>query len=628
MDKKGSSIDQSEDFPQIPGYKIKRRLGEGGMADVYLAFQENLEREVAIKILDSIFLKDEQILKRFKNEAHTAAKLVHPNIITIHDVGQSGDNHYIVMEYLTESLRDRMELKGKLPPAEALMITKKLAGALSYAHDKGIIHRDIKPDNVMFSSDGAPVLVDFGIARAIDLNTRLTMTGVSVGTPYYMSPEQCRGEKPDGRSDIYSLGVELFELLTGNLPYKSETPTGVIYLHTQGPVPGLPGVLSKYQPLIDRMMAKKKEARVKNGVELIKLIERLESERIPIQHDKSSIQAPAETMMEPEYQRDSSIHLHPHPQVKRKRILAWAVIMVVFMGLLIYFLIGPTQKEKRVTPDQVVKNISENKELPRESIEPSPEQPEKKQVSQKNKILVEKQFNNYLIGAKKCIDKGEYNKALEYLKEAKKIKGSREIEKLEKKVKIKKAGKKKKDEKYKGYFNLAKSCYKEGDYDKALLNLKEARKSKQTNELEVLEKEIKTKRDEALKKEQERIEKEKSKVKTVNLADLSREMIAKINKEIKRIEVLNLPKGIKVGGEIELNLSIDEKGHIHIKRLNDTWLRVTPEEKKEMVKNMILTKISKISLIPPKDETGEPVIIENWRKKFKVGTFMGKIILY
>jgi serine/threonine-protein kinase len=129
MAKKGSTINQSEDFPHIPGYKIKRKLGEGGMADVYLAFQENLEREVAIKILDAIFLKDEQILKRFKNEAHTAAKLVHPNIITIHDVGQSGDNHYIVMEYLTESLRDRIERKGKLPPAEALGIIKKLAGS-------------------------------------------------------------------------------------------------------------------------------------------------------------------------------------------------------------------------------------------------------------------------------------------------------------------------------------------------------------------------------------------------------------------------------------------------------------------------------------------------------------------
>lgn len=209
-----------KDFPEFPEYVIKKKLGEGGMASVYLARQEKLNREVAIKVLDPLLLKDKQILKRFKKEAQTAVKLIHPYIITIYDVGQQEDNHYIVMEYLEKTLRQQIKSQGKLPPGEATGIIKKIAEALSYAHGKGIIHRDIKPDNIMFRPGRKdPVLVDFGIARVLDLNTKLTMTGIRVGTPHYMGPEQCMGEKIDGRIDIYSLGVVLFELFTGSVPY-------------------------------------------------------------------------------------------------------------------------------------------------------------------------------------------------------------------------------------------------------------------------------------------------------------------------------------------------------------------------------------------------------------------------
>jgi len=539
--------------PQIEGYEIKKRLGKGGMAEVYLAFQKKLDREVAIKILNPIFLKDGKLLKRFIYEAKTAAKLIHNNIVTIHDVGRSGDNHYIVMELLNESLRDRLKRKGKLSEAKALLIIKTIAAALFYAHNKNIIHRDIKPDNIMFRSDETPVLVDFGIARALDLNTHLTMTGVRIGTPYYMSPEQCKGEGVYSGSDIYSLGVVLFELLTGDVPYKSETPTGVIYRHIQAPIPQLTGKLKKYQPLIDKMMAKEKKERIKNGRELIKIIESLESD------DKSSL---AESIVRQDIQKDFSTYRLSETfiqrLVKQKKIAAGILIMVivVLLGLIIYFIIKTNSTNESVSDDQpgnVSAEIQQVLGKGTESPGPHAEQEESKNIENPEN-LKKKPDSNKLASTKK-----------QDIKEVK----------------------------------------------------------KQTTELNVFEKEVKIKRDEALKKEQM-----ENKVKTVDLVELSREMVAKIDQSLPRVEILNLPKGIKVTEKIELYLSVNENGNIHLERLDDIGLKVTPEDKREMVKNMITTKINGIFIFPPKDENGEPIKIKNWWKKFNVATFMQKIILY
>ena len=531
------------EFPEIPGYIIKRKLGEGGMANVYLALQEKLEREVAIKVLDTMLLKDEQTLKRFKKEAQTAAKLTHPNIITVYDVGKSGDTHYIVMEYLKESLRDRIKSKVKLPPSEALGIIKKIAEALSDSHSKGIIHRDIKPDNIMFRPDGSPVLVDFGIAHALDFTTRLTVTGMRVGTPNYMSPEQCKGEEIDGRSDIYSLGIVLFELLTGKVPYTSEYPTGLIYLHTQGPIPELPPGLNKYQPLLEAMMAKQKDARIKNGAKLLKQIKLLEKGQMPLAYDKLS-------------GRDS-----PAP-LKGKRVLAWVPLIVILLGLSVYFIFIHEGKKNTVSPARAEKRISANRVKEKGSQTPV-KPPEDKKTNQ--------------------------------------IKRSEENNKPVKKV------------------NIEKSDEKTG-------NTKKVPVLKQTDLPPVPEKEITPKE---VKPEQDEVEVlEEKKVKTLNFVNLPREVIANMNKEIKRMEILNLEQGITVGGEIELNLSVDENGRVLIKQFDDSRLILNREEKKEMVKEMILKEIGQISFRPLTDEAGEPQKIENWRKTYKLGTFKGKIILY
>ncbi len=215
------------DLPSIPGYRIEKEIGSGGMATVYLGVQEKLNRRTAIKVLEPLLLKDPNFAKRFLKEAETAANLSHPGIVHIYDVGRSENYYYMVMEYLEGgSIKDRIQ-RGPMDPNEAMTIIRQVAAALQYAHDQGYIHRDIKPDNIMFRKDGSTVITDFGIARAVDSTTKLTKTGMSIGTPHYMSPEQARGKTLDGRSDIYALGIVLYEMLTGHVPFDADDSVAI-----------------------------------------------------------------------------------------------------------------------------------------------------------------------------------------------------------------------------------------------------------------------------------------------------------------------------------------------------------------------------------------------------------------
>jgi hypothetical protein len=247
----------SSQFPTIPGYRIERLLGTGGMAAVWLAVQENLGRPVALKVMANTLGLDERFRARFLNEARLVAQLRHPNILSIHDSGSAPDGQlYMVTEYLDGgTLKDR--IGEGLAPAQSLRIVLALAGALAAAHERRIWHRDIKPDNVLFDRKGHFVLADFGIAKADgEQAANLTGTGNIVGTPRYMSPEQFQGQPVDARSDIYSLGVMLFEMLTGEAPYADGDTYALALKHIQAPVPELPSALSRLQPLMARMLAK------------------------------------------------------------------------------------------------------------------------------------------------------------------------------------------------------------------------------------------------------------------------------------------------------------------------------------------------------------------------------------
>ena len=217
-------------------YEVVERVGVGGMGEVYLARDEVLNREVALKVLHRQYANDEDFVSRFKREAQSAASLSHPNIVSVFDQGRSEDGtYYIAMEYVPGgTLKDRIVRDGALEPREAAGIAAQVAGALGAAHEKGVIHRDIKPQNVLLTAAGLVKVADFGIARAV--SAAHTATSMVLGTASYMSPEQAMGEYVGPRSDLYSLGVVLHEMLTGEQPYKAETPVTVAMKHVNEPL--------------------------------------------------------------------------------------------------------------------------------------------------------------------------------------------------------------------------------------------------------------------------------------------------------------------------------------------------------------------------------------------------------
>ncbi|MCL1918172.1 MAG: Stk1 family PASTA domain-containing Ser/Thr kinase [Peptococcaceae bacterium] len=252
-------------------YKIEGKLGSGGMALVYKAKDTLLERSVAIKVLREQFVSDEAFVKRFRREAQSAASLSHSNIVSIYDVGRDGDIDYIVMEYIQgKTLKDIVRENGPLQLMDAINIVYQVGEALRHAHANDIVHRDIKPQNIMVTPDGRAKVTDFGIARAATSAT-LTHTGDIIGSVHYLSPEQARGAIVTEQSDIYSLGIIIYELITGQLPYDGDTPISIALKHLQE-TPQLPGQLGQGNELdgvIARAMAKSTDDRYRNAKELL-----------------------------------------------------------------------------------------------------------------------------------------------------------------------------------------------------------------------------------------------------------------------------------------------------------------------------------------------------------------------
>lgn len=260
----------------IPGYSIEQEIGHGGMATVYLVLQESLQRHVALKVLSPVLATDKNFSKRFLREGRLVARLADPRIVKVFDIGFHDYIPYISMEYLAGgTLKERIE--KRLPLQETLDIIKTVAGALGYAHQRGIIHRDIKPQNILFTESGSPVLSDFGIAKALGSTTTImTASGVSLGTPRYMSPEQIKGQQIDSRADIYSLGVLFYEMLTGELPYFAEDSFAMAFMHVAEPIPELPLNLAVFQPVLNKLLAKKAIDRFETAEQFIDAIKQIE----------------------------------------------------------------------------------------------------------------------------------------------------------------------------------------------------------------------------------------------------------------------------------------------------------------------------------------------------------------
>ncbi len=269
----------------IPGYDIDGEIGEGAMASVYLATQRSLERKVALKVMAAALAADPSFCERFLREGKTLARLSHPHTVTIHDIGNVGELYYMAMEYLPNgTLKER--IAAGLTPEQGLVYIRQIASALGYAHAQGLVHRDVKPANILFRADGTAVLSDFGIAKSLDDRTQFTQAGFAVGTPSYMSPEQARGQEIDGRADLYALGVVLYEILVGKLPYNGTDALSTALAHLTEPLPELPLHHGRYQEVLKKLLAKDPAQRFPDAAALL-----LALDRLPLEAPKEALEA-------------------------------------------------------------------------------------------------------------------------------------------------------------------------------------------------------------------------------------------------------------------------------------------------------------------------------------------------
>ena len=245
-------------------YEVKETIGEGGMANVYLAHDEILDRSVAIKVLRGDLSNDEKFVRRFQREALSASSLSHPNIVEIYDVGEDNGDYFIVMEYVPgKNLKQLLKKRGNLTVTEVVDIMLQITSAMGVAHDGLIIHRDLKPQNILIMDDGGIKITDFGIAMALNA-TQLTQTNSAMGSVHYFPPEQASGKGSSLKSDVYSLGIMMYELLTGSLPFKGENAVEIALKHLKEPIPLIKDTMSNIPQSIENVIVKATAKNPKN----------------------------------------------------------------------------------------------------------------------------------------------------------------------------------------------------------------------------------------------------------------------------------------------------------------------------------------------------------------------------
>jgi tRNA A-37 threonylcarbamoyl transferase component Bud32 len=304
-------------------YEIVELIGKGGMSSVFKARDRLLDRTVAIKVLHPHYTEDEEYVERFRREARSVAQVSHPNIVTVIDRGEDDRRQFIVFEYVEgENLKELLQRTGPLPIRDALLLALQMARALSFAHGRGLVHRDVKPQNVLLNADGQAKMTDFGIAREVDVQG-VTITGTVLGTSEYIAPEQARGQQVDQQTDVYSLGVVLYELLTGSVPYEGENFVTVALRHVNEPVPSVlerrPEVPPRLALAVERAMAKSPDDRFSSMDELVGELETCLADLDPISEEATMI---ARRPVVPAAQRQRP------PRPRRRLGILWPIAAV------------------------------------------------------------------------------------------------------------------------------------------------------------------------------------------------------------------------------------------------------------------------------------------------------------
>ena len=351
-------------------YKIIKTIGEGGMANVYLAYDTILQREVAVKILRGDLAEDEKFVRRFQREANSASSLKHPNIVEVYDVGEDDGKYFIVMEYINgKTLKSLIKKRGALTLEEVIDIMLQLTSAVSCAHDSYIIHRDIKPQNVMILEDGRVKITDFGIAMALN-NNELTQTNSVMGSVHYLPPEQANGSGSTIKSDIYSLGILMFELLTGRIPFKGDNAVEIAIKQMREPIPSVcsidPSIPQIVENIILRACAKNPKNRYDNAREMYEDLKtcldpvRRDEKRLVYKYPENDLE---ETKVMPNLSRLDNLKTEPEEndeEVKENRkfkktaIILGIIGLVLVIGIVIAIIVGKNSSKQITIPTDLV----------------------------------------------------------------------------------------------------------------------------------------------------------------------------------------------------------------------------------------------------------------------------------